>query len=67
MRGESGTVVVSSGPIRRKLHSKVIVPQTTNEKYDKNAKRDNYRAQPWPVVTVDEVDGKKVISDEQQR
>ncbi len=67
LRGESGAVVVSSGPIWRKHHSKVIVPQSTNEKYDKNAKRDNYRAQPGPVVTVDEVDGKKVISNEQQR
>ncbi len=67
LRGESGAVVVSGDPIWMRRYSKVIVPQTTNEKYDKNVKRDNYRAQPWPVVTVDEVDGKKVVSDEQQR
>ena len=65
VRGGSGAVVVYPGvrPVRR---SKVIVPQTTNEKYDANAKRDDRRALP-PVVAVDEVDGKKIVSDEQQR
>ena len=66
LRGESGAVVVSGNPIWMRRYSKVIVPQTTNEKYDKNAKRDDYHALP-PVVNVEEVDGKKIISNEQPR
>ena len=66
LRGESGAVVVSGNPIWRRRRFKVIVPKTTNEEYEKNAKRDDYHALP-PVVNVEEVDGKKIISNEQPR
>lgn len=65
VRGESGAVV-SYGHLSARFRSRLLVPQSTNEAYNKNADRDDRAALP-PVVEVEEVDGQKIISDEQQR
>ena len=59
MRGECGTVY-STGHVRRRRISEILVPQTPMESFKENGEREAYRALP-KEVEYDEVDGKKVV------
>ena len=59
MRGESGTVY-STGHVRRRRISEILVPQTPMENFKGDEEREAYRALP-NEVEYDEVDGKKVV------
>lgn len=65
LRGESGTVW-STGTVMRRRQTKVLVPQTPQEARAEAERKDARRALP-PVVSYDEVDGVKVINNDEQR
>ena len=59
VRGESGSVV-TYGTVHRRRVSRLIVPQTTMESFKDDEARENRKVLP-NVVEYDEVDGKKVV------
>lgn len=63
VRGESGAVTATGGVRRR---TQVLVPVTPNESRAEAEREDARRALP-PVVTVDEVDGVKIINNDEPR
>lgn len=65
LRGESGTVW-STGTVMRRRRTEVLVPQTPQEARAEAERKDARRALP-PVVSYDEVDGVKVINNDEQR
>lgn len=65
VRGESGMVTVT-GTVRTRRRSEVLVPQTPTETRAEAERVDARRSLP-PVVTVDEVDGVKVINNDGER
>ncbi len=64
IRGESGSVVTVNRIVRRR--SKVLVPKTQQEQRSEAEQTDAFRALP-PMVNVDEVDGVKIIHNDEQR
>ena len=65
VRGESGAVT-ATGPVRRRTNTKVLVPMTPAEARAEAERQDTRRALP-PMVTVDEVDGVKIINNDEPR
>lgn len=65
LRGESGTVW-STGTVMRRRRTELLVPQTPQEARAEAERKDARRALP-PVVSYDEVDGVKVINNDEQR
>lgn len=65
VRGESGAVT-TTGRVRSRTSTKVLVPVTPNESRAKAEREDARRTLP-PVVTVDEVDGVKIINNDEPR
>ncbi len=65
VRGESGMVTLT-GTVRRRRHTNVLVPITPQESHAEAERNDARRALP-PVVEYDEVDGMKVINNDEQR
>lgn len=63
LRGESGTVW-STGTVMRRRRTKVLVPQTPQEARAEAERKDARRALP-PVVNYDEVDGVKIINNDE--